>query len=322
MAAEPLAPAMGLSDLRFLRSRAFSELLEEEIRDWRERFCWDFTPSANLVRRFIDQRSLAGYALVEGSEVTGYAYCVTDEPKGLIGDLYVRASHRTPQTENRLLAAAVDLLLRVPGVSRIETQLMLMESKPGAWLPGARYLRQYERQFLVIDLDRTAALAPRRDAQPCVHPWQDRFQEPAAVVVAEAYRGHIDGAINDQYRSLAGARRFLFNIIQYPGCGSFCPQASFVAMDPATGALRGVSLAGSVGRDAGHVTQVCVTPAARGQGLGYELLRQSLAALRRMGYARCSLTVTTVNQHAVALYERMGFRAACRFPALVWEGFA
>jgi len=30
---------------------------------------------------------------------------------------------------------------------------------------------------------------------------------------------HVDGEINDQYRSRAGALRFLKNIILLPGCG-------------------------------------------------------------------------------------------------------
>ncbi|MGB9606404.1 MAG: GNAT family N-acetyltransferase, partial [Bryobacteraceae bacterium] len=64
----------------------------------------------------------------------------------------------------------------------------------------------------------------------------------------------------------------------------------------------------------------CLTPEARGRGAGYELLRRSLAALAGSGVASVSLTVTTQNRRAVALYESMGFVALRRFAALVWEG--
>ena len=49
-----------------------------------------------------------------------------DEHKGLIGDLYVRRAEAGPEQERRLLTAVVDLLMRTPYVSRIETQLMMI----------------------------------------------------------------------------------------------------------------------------------------------------------------------------------------------------
>ena len=60
---------------------------------------------------------------------------------------------------------------------------------------------------------------------------------------------------------------------------------------------------------------------ARGCGVGYEMLRQSLGSLRDQGCERASLTVTASNSDAVTLYERIGFRTVRRFCAYVWEGF-
>ena len=45
------------------------------------------------------------------------------------------------------------------------------------------------------------------------------MQEEAAHVISAAYRGHVDSEINDQYRSIPGARRFVTNIVRFPGCG-------------------------------------------------------------------------------------------------------
>jgi ribosomal protein S18 acetylase RimI-like enzyme len=151
--------------------------------------------------------------------------------------------------------------------------------------------------------------------------WSERKQDEAATLISAAYRGHIDSEINDQYRSPAGARRFLMNIVQYPGCGAFFQPASYVAMDPGTGRLSGICLASLVHADVGHVTQVCVSPAARGTGVGYELIRRSLASLARHGCKKVTLTVTAANTEAIALYERMGFRKTRNFSAYVWEGF-
>jgi ribosomal protein S18 acetylase RimI-like enzyme len=154
-----------------------------------------------------------------------------------------------------------------------------------------------------------------------VERWSDQYQEPAAQLIATAYQGHVDSLINDQYRSVAGARRFLFNIVQYPGCGTFFKPASVAAFDRLTGRICGICLASLVMPYCGHITQICVAPWVRGSGVGYELLRQSLALLREAGCRKTSLTVTASNREAVKLYEDVGFTTIRKFCAYVWEGF-
>ncbi len=315
-------PSAELVELRDLRSSDLADLLEEESEAWIESLQWDFESSAHLVGRFVDQRALNGYAILERGAVIGYTYFVHDEHKGLIGDLYVRRAWRTPAREFRLLAAAVEALMRTPDVARIETQLPMLS--PGhETLPGARFIRTCDRNFMRIGLDRVPSLPPAPPAaQVYLAPWEDRFQEAAAHLIPEAYRGHIDSRINDQYDSVAGSRRFLYNIIQYPGCGLFFRDASRLALDRESGKLCGLSLTSLVAPDTGHITQICVAPPYRGGRLGYELLRQSLMALHRTGRAGATLTVTAANRAGCpALYERMGFETIRKFRAFVWEGY-
>jgi ribosomal protein S18 acetylase RimI-like enzyme len=59
----------------------------------------------------------------------------------------------------------------------------------------------------------------------------------------------------------------------------------------------------------------------RGAGVGYELLRQSVALLRAAGCRKTSLTVTASNREAIKLYEGVGFTTIRKFCAYVWEGF-
>jgi ribosomal protein S18 acetylase RimI-like enzyme len=139
-------------------------------------------------------------------------------------------------------------------------------------------------------------------------------------LISAAYSGHIDSRINDQYRSPGGARRFLFNIVQYPGCGTFFRPASYAAFET-NGQLCGISLASLVSQRSGHITQICVSPSVRGTGIGHALLRQSLMTLRDMGCHAASLTVTAANESAVSLYERVGFHTIRQFSAYAWEGF-
>ena len=126
-----------------------------------------------------------------------------------------------------------------------------------------------------------------------IEPWNEHHHESAATAIALAYSDHMDSQINDQYRTLAGARRFIYNIVQFPGCGTFFKPGSYVAFDLATGWLDGRPRAGELcgRRDRAHHSALRDSRGA-GRGLGYELLRQAVATLRLHGAKRISLTVT------------------------------
>jgi ribosomal protein S18 acetylase RimI-like enzyme len=315
----PFHPSADIVDLRRLAARDLEPLLEEESAEWLAEIEWDFRKSAELVRRFVDLRALSGYALLEDGEVAGYVYYVLEEAKGLVGDLYVRPALRTAERENRLLGSALEAMTAAGSVRRIESQLMMLRLAPARPVPFAPNAAAYSRNFMRLDLG-GAALAEGCVRRPMyLEKWSDHYQEPAAQLIAAAYAGHIDSRINDQYRSAAGARRFLYNIVQYPGCGTFFRPASCIALEAETGRLCGISLASMVAPECGHITQICVSPAVRGTGIGHAMLRQSLATLRQMGCHSASLTVTAANADAVALYERVGFRTVRQFSAYVWE---
>ncbi len=310
-----------LVDLRRLSSRDLEPLLVEETEAWRGELEWDFEKSADLVRRFVDLRALNGSALVEAGEVIGYLYFVLEDNKGLIGDLYLRREFRTPERENRLLAAALQAMMISPPVNRIESQLMMLAFAANRAIPRADCLSTYERNFMRVDL-RMAELSEGKVRRPIyIEKWSDHYQDAAAQLISAAYAGHIDGRINDQYRSPSGARRFLYNIVQYPGCGVFYRAASYSAFEAVSGQLCGISLASMVAPECGHITQICVAPWVRGMGVGHALLRQSLMTLKELGCRSVSLTVTAANKEAVQLYERVGYRTIRRFSAYVWEGF-
>jgi len=317
----PAVPAPDLIDLRRLGSSHLDPLLQEETREWQTALDWDFGKSADLVRRFLDLRALSGCALVSAGEVVGYSYFVVEDHKGLIGDLYVRPAWRTLENESRLLTSVLEGVVTGSQVRRVESQLMMLLPVPRS-VPGKEYLTAHERNFMLLDFD-TVPLPPERPARTRIltEKWSDHHQESAAQLIAGAYTGHIDSHINDQYRSVTGARRFLYNIVQYPGCGTFYRSASYVAFDLDRGYLAGLSLASIVGPESGHITQICVAPQVRGTGVGYELLRDSLDTLNEHGCRRVSLTVTAANHEAVELYQSIGFRTLRKFSAYVWEGF-
>jgi ribosomal protein S18 acetylase RimI-like enzyme len=307
-----------LVELRRVSAEQLSPVLDEEIALWRGGLDWDFRASADLVRKFVQMQALAGFALMRGNRAIGYCYYVCEDGKGLIGDLCVMAAHRTEENENVLLEAALNAIFGTLGIKRVEGQIMMISSPLQRSIPLTPWFRRHPRYFMQVPLGRPVVRMPERLAPGIsLIPWSELRQEDTARLIVAAYHGHVDSQINDQYRSPSGARRFLMNIVQYPGCGSFFGPASWAAI--AGGELAGVSLASLVAPDVGHITQVCVSPSARGTGLGYELVRQSLMALAVRGCQSVSLTVTQSNQTAVRLYERMGFTIRRNFAAYIWE---
>ena len=309
-------------DLRELPPLSLAPVLAEETEVWRQTLDWDFHTSANLVQHFQDSHALTGSALLVNNEAVGYTYYVCEDHKGLIGDLFVMRAHATPENEMRLLGSVVEQIAAIPAIRRVESQLMMLHKPKLSVLPMRRWVRVFPRLFLELDLRAMKPLPVGPAArQVTIDNWTERRHDDAAMLVAAAYREHIDSEINDQYRSPGGARHFLANIIQYPGCGSFFQPGSFLAFSSDTGRICGMCLSSLVAKDVGHVTQICVSPQVRGKGVGYELLRRSIEALTRAGCRLASLTVTASNAKAIQLYERVGFQVRTSFAAHVWDGF-
>lgn len=309
-------------DLPQFRLKEMAPLLQEEAGAWHDSLYWDYTTSSALIGQFIDTRALNGVVLHGRESAVGYTYFVCEDRKALLGCLFVSEPYRNEENEHWLLEATLEAIRRRPGVRRVEAQLMLHPLPLGP-LPLSNHVEVYERLFMGVSLPLPAQEEnpPPRDPALRVEPWHERYQDRAAYLIENAYRGHLDSQINDQYRTAEGARRFLYNIIQYPGCGSFAGDASFVAVEAGSGNLLAACLASVVSEGVGHITQVCTHPKARGRHLGRYLIGRTMARLAETGCRRITLTVTAANGGAVRLYSRLGFSVLRRFPACVWENF-
>lgn len=302
-------------DLLRLSGRELDPLLLEETVEWRNELDWDFGTAAEMVRRFVDNRALAGAAILDRGEVAGYGYAVIEGAKALIGDLYVRPPWRSTDAGTQLFRTILDGLEGIRGLRRIESQIMMIPAEAGRAMARETHVELCERMLM------SATTSERADSRGEgsrfeVLPWRDAYEEATATLIAAAYRNHIDSTINDQYRDVPGARRFLFNIIRYPGCGVFAPGASFVVQDKVSGTVAGAVLATMVTNETGHIAQICVDPGMQSLGLGRMLLNAASAALARAGGKRMTLTVTASNR-AVDLYRRAGFSEVRRFLAYV-----
>ncbi|MGH9555479.1 MAG: GNAT family N-acetyltransferase [Terriglobales bacterium] len=317
-------------DLRHFTSADLRALLAEETGLWEKRLGWDYSNSAEMVLRYLDARILPGYAAVEDGRVRGYAFFVYEGSKGILGDLFVSSEVRPDSPgpvslESELLTHVIETLQQSPGIHRIEAQLL--PHPTGALVRPflEAGFHRYVRLFMHVPLDGAKFGAGFGEGRPPaggveIRLWREEDFSSAAAVIMAAYRAHVDAEINDQYRSTAGSLRFLNNIVRFPGCGVFDPEASFVAVDRPTGLMLGLVLCSRVRGDTGHITQVCLAPDARGQGTGKALLAASYASLQRRRFKALTLTVTEANKPAVELYRRLGFTVEHVFDAFVWEG--
>ena len=308
---------MSIVDLRQTTVRQIEPLLEEEARHWRDELHWDYRGALELIKRFLEARALAGCVAFENSTAAGYSFYVLEEQKGLIGGLYVSSKFAQETLGRKLLKEMLYSMRAIPHLMRIEAQLMPFSGPVDSPLLEQGF-QLYTRQFMLLDLHKG-----RESKAPSWGPlrltrWNDRYFEPCAKLIYLAYANHVDGEINDQYRSRAGALKFLKNIILLPGCGQFVPGASFVLHEPGSDDLVAAVLTSEVSSGVGHTTQICVMPGFQGHGIGRMLMETSADALRAMKFRELTLTVTSENRAAVQLYEKLGFQTIKSFTAGVW----
>jgi len=312
-------------DLRHFSSQELRPLLEQEARVWSRLLSWDYSSSSEMILRYVDSKILPGYAALERGRIFGYAFFVYEGNKGVIGDLFVSPTNgarpmNARDIESRLLVHVIETLQQSPGIHRIEAQLLVHEAGQVSLPFVDQGFQRYPRLFMVQNLRGTKFPAVPISKEIEIRRWTEQDYQPAAAVITAAYRGHIDSEINDQYRNLSGALRFLNNIVRFPGCGQFDAESSFVALHKSARNVIGVILCSRVRHDVGHVTQVCLLPEYRGQRIGEALLAQTAVALQKRSFNSLSLTVTQANNRAVDLYKKIGFDIKRIFDAFVWEG--
>jgi ribosomal protein S18 acetylase RimI-like enzyme len=330
MSSVPVASEIEVLDLRHFSARQLRPLLEREAGEWRERLCWDYRSSTELLLQYLESRILTGFVALDRGRVCGYTFCVYEGSKAVIGDAFA-TGHRTmsdADTTRALLAPMLELLRHTPGVDRVESQLLLYKAGEFADLFAGPEFTVYPRLFLECDLgghrDLLPAAAEAADLSG-VGPelglalWTPEDYQAAAELIHACYVGHADALINDQYCSLHGSLRFLHNIVRFPGCGIFEPGFSWMLRERRSGELVGMVLCSRVGANVAHITQLCIAQAYRGRGLGRGLLERSAKSLLGAGFEAITLTVTEGNEQAVRLYERFGFTLRHRFDAMVLD---
>jgi ribosomal protein S18 acetylase RimI-like enzyme len=324
-------------DLRHFAAPVLRAVLDAEGELWKQRLHWDYRTSSRLLMQYLDSHMLPGYAAVESGQVTGYAFCVYEETKAVIGDVFALSSPSSAsligaqpepatalpsahQIEETLLKHLLETLLNSPHVDRIESQLLLHSAGAHSGIFEEAGFEVFRRLFMVQPLQ--GLWSPPRIDLPGgleIRPWRDEDLTPAGRLISDAYRDHPDSIINDQYRSVYGSQRFLHNIVRYSGCGVFSAQVSHVVIERRSRELVALVLGSRVSPESGHITQLCVRPDFRRRGLARMLLSVAAFHFMRLGAVEISLTVTESNQQAIDLYLAEGYSCAHAFDAAVWQ---
>jgi ribosomal protein S18 acetylase RimI-like enzyme len=320
-----LGASIEILDLRHFAAPLLRPVLEAEGELWKQRLHWDYRTSARLLMQYLDNHMLPGYAAIEAEHVTGYVFCVYEETKAVVGDVFampnlpdgVGSAHAVEET---LLRHLLELLVNSPQVDRIESQLLLHPAGSHSSAFHATGFEIYRRLFMVHELrDRWNPPQINLPANLEVRNWTEDDLASCARLIAEAYHDHPDSFINDQYRSVHGSMRFLNNIVRYSGCGVFSSQVSHVIFDRTKREPVALILGSRVSPQSGHITQVCVHPSYRRNGLARTLLSLAAYWFTRQGATEISLTVTEANWEAIDLYLAEGYSCRHTFDAAVWQ---
>jgi ribosomal protein S18 acetylase RimI-like enzyme len=330
-----VATQLEILDLRHFSARQLRPLLETEARAWQQRLRWNYQSSTELLLQYLDSRILPGFVALDRGRICGFAFCVYEGHKAVVGDAYAMANEpdQVLHITRTLLHHLLQLLQHSPGIHRVESQLLLYDAGSIDEIFRDAGFSMHPRLFMEYELPASPGPAspspapssnghsspPNPPTQIELLPWSTVHYQAAAELIHESYVDHIDARINDQYCSLHGSLRFLHNIVRFPGCGVFDPNESWVLRDEINSALIGMVLCSRVADDVAHITQLCVAPGRRGEGLGRLLLQHCVDHLARSEFAAITLTVTEANHQAVKLYQDSGFFTRQRFDAMVLD---
>jgi hypothetical protein len=141
-------------------------------------------------------------------------------------------------------------------------------------------------------------------------PWSDELVDDSARTKYLSFRDEMDANVFPCLGELEGCRRLMNEIRRKPG---FLPGTTWLlahrsprrATRDYCGTVQGIRDR----RGLGAIQNVGITPGHRGNGLGSQLLWQSLRGFRHAGIERVYLEVTSNNLAAIRLYHRLGFES-------------
>ncbi len=140
-------------------------------------------------------------------------------------------------------------------------------------------------------------------------PWESRLVRAHADAKYNSFREEIDSNVFPCLGNADGCLKLMNEISCRQG---FLTEATWLITktDPVSGHVENCGTVQGI-RDqveVGSIQNLGIVPAHRGIGLGSALLRESLLGFQSAGIKFVTLEVTSHNQGALRLYDRMGFK--------------
>lgn len=303
-------------DLQTVVPAELEGLWQREVQLWGERLFWDISDRVATFRHVLERHGVRGVALRIGTQTVGYAYYVMSGRLGVLAGLDISPDWARTGAAETLLKAVLHTL-RQQDISRIESTFVAFDC---TWLPRAfeaEGFDTYWREFLRVDLYHQRRERP--NPSPVIHlePWQSNHLPEAAEMMYVAYNGGVDTEMSLLYRTVAGCRLVLENILHQRSNGVLVDKAS--AFVRYRGQGIGFIVITEIASRQGHLAQVVVLPAYQHQGVGQLLLNYSLSQLAALEFDTLSLIVSRFNTRAFKLYQTIGFQSVLTFPVFAWE---
>ncbi len=303
--------------LSLVNPDALAPLLDEEAEAWLAELDWDYAPIRNILGSFLRQNLLPGFAAMSRGRAVSYSYFLTHRGKAILGSFFTSRAGDSLVAGEEVLRQTVARMKELHGIDRIEAQVIPFSGVNPMAVFAREGFQSFARYFMELDL---RPWSPRL-AEPeewRIVPWDSACLSEIASVVVESYMGEYDAQICDDYRSVGACTNYLRSLTENPGCGTFLPGASLLAIDPRA-EICGFVMTSRLSGSAGMIPQISVRPAYQGRGLGRDLVLRILERLKAQAFSTVSLTVTKKNRRAFEWYERLGFRIRKEFGAYVWE---
>ena len=292
---------MRIRDWQFAEPPAVEALYEAERQRWLRDLGWDTSDAWPEVEGARAAGRLPGLLAVDDrGTICGWTYFLVDDRVAQVGSLV----GESPAATRALIDSVV---ARAAGRAECVTCFAYPRA-PGLEAALAAHGFELTRyQYL----SRTApALDPFRPDG--AEPWRDGDETDAAALLRAAYGS------NGRYFAAHGLpqewRRYVHNLVAYPGCGRFDRTATRVMRDD-DGRMAALVMMTALGPGVAHVAQVAVHPDHRGQGLAGKLLERALGMAHAAGRSRTTLLVEEGASAARTLYARRGFRFCASFIA-------
>ena len=283
-------------------------LVQAEVRAWRQTLRWDVAEAWSVLEPARRAGHLPGLI----------AYDEAGRPAGwtayLPHNAHLQVMALVAHDDNTATALADGILASAEARSCRSVIFCVRDMTPG--LAGILRHRRFDvdiYRYLVKDL------ADVKPAAQAVARWRED-EEAMAELCRAAYR---DGAGVRAFApdgTLSEWRQYIATLVQGTACGWFLPELSFVVPSRPGGGppgsparrLDACLMLTDLGTGAVHIAQLAVDPAARGRGLGRQLVSSAIAEAGRF-YDQVSLLVSGANGPAARLYESFGFRDHATF---------